>query len=56
MSNFSDFECTRVTDVVDCQVQPTVASGLVALFSGYTGLLSHTVQEIKSLEREPERL
>ena len=51
-----DFECTRVTNVVDCQVQPTVASGLVALFSGYTGLLSHTVQEKKSLEREPERL
>ena len=24
-----DFECTRVTNVVDCQVQPIVASGLV---------------------------
>ena len=53
---YGTLSAQRVTNVVDCQVQPTVASGPVALFSGYTGLLSHTVQEKKSLERDPERL
>ena len=49
-----DFECTRMTNVVDCQVQPTVASGLVLRL--HRAFVAYCTRKKKSLEREPERL